>query len=115
MSKGAEGWEGKIHRRRFLVFDSGGCPSGCGAGLKLKTLERPRRDPYFRDRIIQAYEHQCALCGFDLFPRPIMFFKRICREIPLRGQCRMLRKSLLDAPIVSFQLEKGELMALRNE
>ena len=25
-----------------------------------------KRDPYFRDRIIRAYEHQCAVCGFNV-------------------------------------------------
>ena len=38
------------------------------AGLVLgrKTEEKRRRDPYFRDRIIQAYEHPCAVCGFNV-------------------------------------------------
>lgn len=24
------------------------------------------RDPYFRDKILNAYEHQCAVCGFNV-------------------------------------------------
>ncbi|MBC8418365.1 MAG: HNH endonuclease [Desulfobacterales bacterium] len=37
-----------------------------GLDLELKTKEQKKRDPYFRDRIIQAYEHQCAVCGFNV-------------------------------------------------
>jgi len=37
-------------------------------GLESETeiLQKRKRDPYFRDRIIQAYEHQCAVCGFNI-------------------------------------------------
>jgi putative restriction endonuclease len=33
-------------------------------GLSLEVL-RLQRDPAFRDTVIQAYEHQCAICGYD--------------------------------------------------
>ena len=37
-----------------------------GLEMKPKTTENRKRDPYFRDRIIRAYEHQCAVCGFNM-------------------------------------------------
>ena len=37
-----------------------------GLDLDLDTAQKRKRDPYFRDRIIQAYEHQCAVCGFNV-------------------------------------------------
>jgi len=37
-----------------------------GLDLETKTTEKRKRDPYFRDRIIRAYEHQCAVCGFNV-------------------------------------------------
>ena len=37
-----------------------------GLDLEPKTTEKRKRDPYFRDRIIQAYEFQCAVCGFNV-------------------------------------------------
>ena len=37
-----------------------------GLGSELEPVEKCKRDPYFRDRIIQAYEHQCAVCGFNV-------------------------------------------------
>ena len=37
-----------------------------GLDLKPETPEKRKRDPYFRDRIIRAYEHQCAVCGFNV-------------------------------------------------
>ena len=37
-----------------------------GLDLEFKTPEKRKRDPYFRDRIIRAYEHQCAVCGFNV-------------------------------------------------
>jgi putative restriction endonuclease len=33
-------------------------------GLSL-DLPKPQRDPGFRDAVIQAYEHRCAICGYD--------------------------------------------------
>lgn len=36
-------------------------------GLSLRTVAaRGRRDPEFRHKVIQAYEHRCAICGFGL-------------------------------------------------
>ena len=37
-----------------------------GLDLEFKTPEKRRRDPNFRDRIIRAYEFQCAVCGFNV-------------------------------------------------
>lgn len=37
-----------------------------GLDLEFKTPEKRKRDPYFRDRIIRAYEYQCAVCGFNV-------------------------------------------------
>ena len=37
-----------------------------GLDLEFKTPEKRKRDPNFRDRIIRAYEHQCAVCGFNV-------------------------------------------------
>lgn len=30
------------------------------------TIERRRRDPAFREKVLRAYEHRCCVCGFDL-------------------------------------------------
>lgn len=30
------------------------------------TVERRRRDPGFRERVLRAYEYRCCICGFDL-------------------------------------------------
>jgi putative restriction endonuclease len=30
------------------------------------TVERRRRDPGFRERVLRAYEYRCCVCGFDL-------------------------------------------------
>lgn len=30
------------------------------------TVDRRRRDPGFRDRVLRAYEYRCCVCGFDL-------------------------------------------------
>ncbi len=37
-----------------------------GLDLEFNIPEKRKRDPYFRDRIIQAYEFQCAVCGFNV-------------------------------------------------
>jgi putative restriction endonuclease len=37
-----------------------------GLESELEVSEKRKRDPYFRDRIIRAYEHQCAVCGFNV-------------------------------------------------
>ena len=37
-----------------------------GLDVESKTAKKQKRDPYFRDRIIRAYEHQCAVCGFNV-------------------------------------------------
>ena len=37
-----------------------------GLDLELEIPKKRKRDPYFRDRIIRAYEHQCAVCGFNV-------------------------------------------------
>jgi len=37
-----------------------------GLDLEPKTTEKRKRGPHFRDRIIQAYEFQCAVCGFNV-------------------------------------------------
>src|SRR5262249_59119775 len=42
-------------------------------GLDLEDAElatdavrlRPRRDPLFQAAVLQAYEHRCAICGYD--------------------------------------------------
>lgn len=35
-------------------------------GLNISLLEDRRRDPQFRLAVIRAYEHRCAVCGYDL-------------------------------------------------
>jgi putative restriction endonuclease len=37
-------------------------------GLSLKTgaNRKSKRDPAFREKVLRAYEHRCAVCGFDL-------------------------------------------------
>ena len=37
-----------------------------GLDLDIQTAQKQKRDLYFRDRIIQAYEHQCAVYGFNV-------------------------------------------------
>lgn len=37
-----------------------------GLDLESKTYKKRRRNPNFRDRIIQAYEYRCAVCGFNV-------------------------------------------------
>jgi putative restriction endonuclease len=37
-----------------------------GLDLEMKSEEKRKRDPHFRDRIIQAYEYQCGVCGFNV-------------------------------------------------
>ncbi|MCF8025686.1 MAG: HNH endonuclease [Desulfobacteraceae bacterium] len=37
------------------------------AGINMEdTAARRIRDPYFRDRVLRAYEYQCAVCGFNV-------------------------------------------------
>ena len=36
------------------------------AGAEYGTVERRRRDPGFRERVLRAYEYRCCVCGFDL-------------------------------------------------
>ncbi|MGI6224748.1 MAG: phosphorothioated DNA-binding restriction endonuclease [Peptococcales bacterium] len=35
-------------------------------GLDFNPLGNKRRDPYFREKILNAYEYKCAVCGFDV-------------------------------------------------
>jgi putative restriction endonuclease len=35
-------------------------------GLDLEGTTSERRDPEFRAQVLQAYQYQCAICGFDL-------------------------------------------------
>lgn len=37
-----------------------------GLDFEMKSEKKRKRDPYFRDRIMQAYEYQCAVCGFNV-------------------------------------------------
>lgn len=46
----------------FLVRDSLGLPYG----LEVKSTPGRKRDPNFRHAVLCAYEHRCAVCGFDL-------------------------------------------------
>ncbi len=38
---------------------------GLDSGL-IEEKKKGKRDPGFRDRVIRAYEHKCAVCGYDL-------------------------------------------------
>jgi len=40
----------------------------CAIGLDVsnETVNRRKRDPRFREVVIRAYEHRCAICGFSL-------------------------------------------------
>ncbi|UOQ83586.1 HNH endonuclease [Gracilibacillus salinarum] len=35
-------------------------------GLQLTYYRRRKRDPEFRERVLSAYQHQCAICGFQV-------------------------------------------------
>jgi len=35
-------------------------------GLEFQLYRRKPRDPYFRDKVLRAYEHSCAVCGFNV-------------------------------------------------
>lgn len=37
-----------------------------GIELNIQVVTRTRRTPDFRDRVMRAYEHRCAVCGFDV-------------------------------------------------
>ncbi len=37
-----------------------------GLDLELSEDIERKRDPYFRDKILNAYEYQCAVCGFNV-------------------------------------------------
>jgi len=39
---------------------------GAPAPTDYATVERRRRDPGFRERVLRAYEYRCCVCGFDL-------------------------------------------------
>ncbi len=35
-------------------------------GLKFNFIQKSARDPSFRQRVLQAYEYSCAICGFNV-------------------------------------------------
>nr|WP_019153513.1 HNH endonuclease [Robertmurraya massiliosenegalensis] len=35
-------------------------------GLKFQYIRKKQRDPKFRNKILQAYEYSCAICGFNV-------------------------------------------------
>jgi putative restriction endonuclease len=35
-------------------------------GLEFETYLKRKRDPKFREKILQAYEYSCAICGFNV-------------------------------------------------
>ena len=37
-----------------------------GLDLDYRSNRQKKRDPAFRERVLRAYEHRCAVCGFDL-------------------------------------------------
>jgi putative restriction endonuclease len=37
-----------------------------GLDAEFEASKKRKRDPCFRDRIVRAYEHQCAVCGFNV-------------------------------------------------
>lgn len=37
-----------------------------GMDLHLLLIRRKRRDPQFREKVLNAYEYQCAVCGFNV-------------------------------------------------
>jgi len=37
-----------------------------GLDLEFKEEKTINRDPYFRDKVLNAYEYQCAVCGFNI-------------------------------------------------
>ncbi|MEM6803054.1 MAG: phosphorothioated DNA-binding restriction endonuclease [Bacteroidota bacterium] len=37
-----------------------------GLDLSRNTISKKKRDPAFREKVLRAYEYQCAICGFDL-------------------------------------------------
>lgn len=40
--------------------------SAVGLSIDWTTSRRQRRDPAFRDRVLRAYEHRCAICGLQI-------------------------------------------------
>jgi putative restriction endonuclease len=47
------------------ILDAVGLDLSMGAGER-EQVSRRARDPNFRARVITAYEHKCAVCGFDV-------------------------------------------------
>jgi putative restriction endonuclease len=45
--------------------------SAVGLSVDRTTSGRRRRDPTFRSRVLNAYEHRCAICGFRGKPGPV--------------------------------------------
>ncbi len=43
-----------------------GLPERCVASAALASAAQQQRDPAFRQRVLRAYEHRCAVCGLDL-------------------------------------------------
>lgn len=37
-----------------------------GLDLEFKENIKTKRNPYFRDKVLNAYEYQCAVCGFNV-------------------------------------------------
>jgi len=48
-----------------LLTDVGLEPGDLTLHWEAPPAPRARRDPLFRERVLRAYEHQCAFCGYD--------------------------------------------------
>jgi len=57
---------GMILEKNFPSSFHGDILDAVGLSLEFQTVKKGKRDPAFRAKVLRAYEHQCAVCGFDL-------------------------------------------------
>jgi putative restriction endonuclease len=57
---------GDILERNFPASIHDDILAGIEAERKLEVVTRRVRDPRFRQNILSAYQHQCAICGFNV-------------------------------------------------
>lgn len=55
-----------ILEKNFPATIHGDILQAVGLDLEIKENIKRRRDPHFRDRVLSAYEYQCAVCGFNV-------------------------------------------------
>jgi len=57
---------GMILENNFPSSLHGDILGAVGLSLESATVKKSKRDPAFRAKVLRAYEHRCAVCGFDL-------------------------------------------------